>query len=73
MPTKRFNSRRRLAIDPSKERDGPQLPDDEQRLRLVSFEQALESSWERMTVVLNGWNQCSKSSLGMLVDVKRTE
>ncbi|OGE46692.1 hypothetical protein PENARI_c135G05096 [Penicillium arizonense] len=61
------------SINPSKERNGPQLPHDEQRLRLLSFEQALESSWERMTVVLNGWNQCSKSSLGMLVDVKTTE
>ncbi|OGE47143.1 hypothetical protein PENARI_c060G05924 [Penicillium arizonense] len=60
-------------FNPSKERNGPQLPADEQRLRLLSFEQALESSRERLTVLLNGWNQCSKSSLGMLVDVKRTE
>ena len=55
------------------ERNGPQLPHDEQRLRLLPFEQALEISRERLTVVLSGWNQCSKSSLGMLVDLKRTE
>lgn len=61
------------SINPSKEGNGPQLPDDEQRLRLLSFDQALESSREQLTVVLNGWNQCSKSRLGMLVDVQRTE
>lgn len=60
------------SINPSKERNGLQLPH-EQQLRLPSFEQALEMSRERLTVVLNGWNQSSKSSLGMFVEVKRTE
>ncbi|OGE46378.1 hypothetical protein PENARI_c326G12415, partial [Penicillium arizonense] len=60
------------SINPSKERNGLQLPH-EQQLRLLSFEQALEMSRERLTVVLNGWNQSSKSSLGMFVEVKRTE
>ena len=55
----------------SNERDGLQLRPDEQLSRLYSFEQALEKTQERLTGLLKDWNQCSKSELALLMDIKR--
>jgi hypothetical protein len=55
----------------SNERDGFQLRPDEQLPRLYSFEQAFEQTQERLTGVLKDWNQCSRSDLVLLMDIKR--
>lgn len=55
----------------SNERDGLQLRPDEQLSRLYSFEQALEQTQERLIGVLKDWNQCSRSDLVLLMDIKR--
>ena len=55
------------------ERDGLQLRHDEQLSRLRCFEQALESSRERLIGVLNDWDQCSRGDLAVLSDVARGE
>ncbi|KAI1829388.1 hypothetical protein DTO027I6_9603 [Penicillium roqueforti] len=55
----------------SNERDGFQLRPDEQLSRLYSFEQALEQTQERLIGVLKDWNQCSRSDLVLLMDIKR--
>ncbi|KAI3095269.1 hypothetical protein CBS147333_9805 [Penicillium roqueforti] len=55
----------------SKERDGLQLRPDEQLSRLYSFEQALEQTQERLIGVLKDWNQCSRSDLALLMDIKK--
>ena len=47
----------------TKERDGLQLRHDKQLSRLRFFEQALESSRDRLTRVLDDWNHPSRLSL----------
>jgi hypothetical protein len=42
-----------------KERDGLQLRHDKHLTHLRFFEQALQSSRERLIGVLNDWDQCS--------------
>lgn len=55
----------------SNERDGLQHRPDEQLSRLYSFEQALGQTQERLIGVLKDWNQCSRSDLAVLMDIKR--
>ncbi|CAG8022967.1 unnamed protein product [Penicillium salamii] len=55
----------------SNERDGLQHRPDEQLSRLYSFEQALGQTQERLIGVLKDWNQCSRSDLAALMDIKR--
>jgi hypothetical protein len=57
--------------DLSNERDGLQHRPDRQLSRLYTFEQALEQTHERLTGVLKDWNQCSKSNLAVLMNIKR--
>lgn len=45
------------------ERDGPQLRHDKQLSRLRFFAQALESSRERLSSILDDWNHPSKLNL----------
>jgi hypothetical protein len=54
-----------------KERDGLQLRHDMQLSRLRYFEQALESSRERLTSVLDDWNHPSRLNLAGLLDSAR--
>jgi hypothetical protein len=54
-----------------KERDGLQLRHDKQLSRLRYFEQALESSRERLTSVLDDWNHPSRLNLAGLLDSAR--
>ncbi|CRL27352.1 unnamed protein product [Penicillium camemberti] len=42
----------------------------EQLSRLYSFEQALEQTQERLIGVLKDWNQCPRSDLALLMDIK---
>jgi hypothetical protein len=54
-----------------KERDGLQVRHDEQLSRLRVFEQALNSSRERLTSVLDDWNHPSRLNLaGSLNDAR---
>ncbi|KAJ5035198.1 hypothetical protein NUH16_005028 [Penicillium rubens] len=46
-----------------KERDGLEVRHDKQLYRLCFFEQALESSWERLVSVLDDWNHPSRLNL----------
>ncbi|KAK9847505.1 hypothetical protein MYU51_018673 [Penicillium brevicompactum] len=55
----------------SNERNGLQHRPDEELSRLYSFEQALGQTQERLIGVLKEWNQCSRSDLAMLMDIKR--
>ena len=55
------------------ERDGLQLRHDEQLSRLRFLEQALGSSRERLTGIINDWNQCSRSKLAASSDIERAE
>ena len=55
------------------ERDGLQLRHDKQLARLRFFEQALESSRERLTSLLDDWNYPSSSNLTGLPDVATEE
>ncbi|KAJ5144310.1 hypothetical protein N7526_001818 [Penicillium atrosanguineum] len=64
---------RRLCVHLSNERDSLQLRHAEQLSRLRFFDQALQSSWERLTGILNDWNQLSRGDLAELVDVNRRE
>ncbi|KAI3092592.1 hypothetical protein CBS147333_10228 [Penicillium roqueforti] len=50
--------------------NGLQLRPDEQLSRLYSFEQALEQTQERLIGVLKDWNQCPRSDLALLMDIK---
>ncbi|CAG7938906.1 unnamed protein product [Penicillium nalgiovense] len=52
-------------------RDGFQLRPDEQLSRLVSLEQALEQTQERLISVLKDWNQSPRGDLAMLMDIER--
>jgi hypothetical protein len=54
----------------SKERDGPQLRSDEHLTRLYSFEKAFDQTQERLISILRDWNQCPKSDLALLMDIK---
>ncbi|CAG8897916.1 unnamed protein product [Penicillium nalgiovense] len=54
-----------------KERDGLQLRHDKQLARLRFFEQALESSRERLTSLLDDWNYPYGPNLAGLTDVAR--
>ena len=54
-----------------KERDGLQLHHEKQLARLRFFEQALESSQERLTSVLHDWNHPSRFNLPVLPDNAR--
>ena len=54
-----------------KERDGLQLRHDKQLARLRFFEQALESSRERLTRVLDGWNHRSRLNLAETPDIAK--
>ena len=56
-----------------KERDGLQLCHDKQLARLRFFEQALESSRERLISLLDDWNYSSSPNLTGLSDVAREE
>ncbi|KAJ5041393.1 hypothetical protein NUH16_011169 [Penicillium rubens] len=56
-----------------KERDGLQLRHDKQLARLRFFEQALESSRERLTSLLDDWNYPYGPNLAGLTDVAREE
>ena len=55
----------------NKQRDGFQLRPDEQLSRLVSLEEALEQTQERLISVLKDWNQSSRGDLAMLMDIER--
>jgi hypothetical protein len=55
----------------SNERDGFQLRPDEQLSSLVSLEEALEQTQERLISVLKDWNQSSRGDLAMLMDIER--
>lgn len=55
----------------SNERNGLQHRPDEELSRLYSFEQALGQTQERLIGVLKDWNQCSRSDLAVLMDIKR--
>ena len=55
----------------NKQRDGFQLRPDEQLSRLVSLEEALEQTQERLISVLKVWNQSSRGDLAMLMDIER--
>ncbi|KAI1828914.1 hypothetical protein DTO027I6_10171 [Penicillium roqueforti] len=54
-----------------KERDGLQLYYEKQLARLRFFEQALESSRERLTRVLDGWNHPSRLNLTETPDIAK--
>ncbi|KZN93937.1 hypothetical protein EN45_041240 [Penicillium chrysogenum] len=56
-----------------KERDGLQLYHKKKLARLRFFEQALESSRERLISLLNDWNYSSSPNLTGLSDVAREE
>ncbi|CAG8142493.1 unnamed protein product, partial [Penicillium nalgiovense] len=56
-----------------KERDGLQLRHDKQLARLRFFEQALESSRERLTSLLDDWNYPYSPNLAGLTDAAREE
>ncbi|KAB8067036.1 hypothetical protein BDV29DRAFT_163884 [Aspergillus leporis] len=56
-----------------KERDGLQLYHEKQLARLRFFEQALESSRERLTRVLDGWNHPSRLNLAETPDIEKQE
>ncbi|OQE49963.1 hypothetical protein PENNAL_c0532G09159 [Penicillium nalgiovense] len=56
-----------------KERDGLQLRHDKQLARLRFFEQALESSRERLTSLLDDWNYPYSPNFAGLTDVAREE
>jgi hypothetical protein len=56
-----------------KERDGLQLCHDKQLARLRFFEQALESSRERLISLLDDWNYPYSASLAGLTDIAREE
>ncbi|KAI2734440.1 hypothetical protein DTO013E5_9991 [Penicillium roqueforti] len=58
---------------PRKESDGLQLRHDKQLSRLCFFEQALESSRERLISVLDDWNHPSRLNLAGLPDNARGE
>ncbi|CAG8099276.1 unnamed protein product [Penicillium salamii] len=70
-PDENDKTSRETTTEPSNERDGLQLRPDEQLSRLYSFEQALVQTQERLVGVLKGWNQCSRSDLAVLMDIKR--
>ena len=56
-----------------KERDGLQFRHDKQLARLRFFEQALESSRERLTSLLDDWNYPYSPNLAGLTDAAREE
>jgi hypothetical protein len=56
-----------------KKRDGLQLRHDKQLARLHFFEQALESSRERLTSVLDDWNHPFRLNLAGLLENARGE
>lgn len=56
-----------------KERDGLQLHHEKQLARLRFFGQALESSRERLTSLLDDWNYPYSPNLAGLTDVAREE
>ncbi|CAG8606997.1 unnamed protein product [Penicillium salamii] len=58
-------------IEPSNERDGLRHCPGEQLSHLYSFEQALGQTQERLIGVLKDWNQCSRSDLAVLMDIKK--
>jgi hypothetical protein len=62
---------RETTIKLSNERDGLPHRPGEQLSRLYSFEQALGQTQEQLIGVLRDWNQCSRSDLALLMDVKR--
>ncbi|KAI3286518.1 hypothetical protein DTO002I6_8189 [Penicillium roqueforti] len=62
---------REVTTELSNERDGLQHRPGEQLSCLYSFEQALGQTQERLVGVLKGWNQCSRSDLAVLMDIKR--
>ena len=55
----------------TKERDGLQLRHDKQLSRLRFFEQALESSRDRLTRVLDDWNHPCRLNLPGFLDMAR--
>jgi hypothetical protein len=64
---------REASVPLSNERDSLQVRDAEQISRLRFFDQALQSSRERLTGILNDWNQLSRGDLADLVDADRRE
>ena len=54
-----------------KERDGLQLYHEKQLARLRFFEQAVESSREGLTKVLDGWNHCFRLNLAETPDIAK--
>ncbi|KAI1828849.1 hypothetical protein DTO027I6_10225 [Penicillium roqueforti] len=64
---------REAGTHPRKERDGLQLCHDKQLDRLRFFEQALESSRERLISLLDDWNYPYSASLAGLTNIAREE
>ncbi|KAJ5144443.1 hypothetical protein N7526_001951 [Penicillium atrosanguineum] len=64
---------REASIHLSNERDSLQLRHSEKLSRLHFFDQALQSSRERLIGILNDWNQLSRGDLADLVDADRRE
>lgn len=70
-PDENDKTSREVTTELSNERDGLQHRPVEQLSRLYSFEQALGQTQERLIGVLKDWNQCSRSGLAVLMDIKR--
>jgi hypothetical protein len=64
---------REASVPLSNKRDSLQHRHAEQISRLRFFDQALQSSRERLTGILNDWNQLSRGDLADLVDTDRRE
>ncbi|KAJ6126461.1 hypothetical protein N7523_002085 [Penicillium sp. IBT 18751x] len=64
---------REASVHLSNERDSLQLRHAEQLSRLRFFDRAFQSSRERLSGILNDWNQLSRGDLADLVDADRRE
>ncbi|KAJ6126377.1 hypothetical protein N7523_001989 [Penicillium sp. IBT 18751x] len=64
---------REASVQLSNKRDSLQVRHAEQLSRLRFFDQAVQSSRERLTGILNDWNQLSRGDLADLVDADRRE
>ena len=64
---------RDVSMNLSDENEGLQSRHDEQLSRLCFFDQASNSSRERLTGILIDWNQLSRRDLAELLDVDRCE
>ncbi|CAG8109241.1 unnamed protein product [Penicillium salamii] len=71
IPDENDKTSREVTTELSNERDGPQHRPGEQLSRLYSFEQALGQTQERLNGILKDWNQCPRSDLAVLMDIKR--